>query len=77
MKRCFTDAVYDNVQQRKSADVTVEEERFFLRLSSAVESTEYMRLEEDLNRIYSELERELFSCGFIEGIRFLIGCMES
>ena len=32
-------------------------------------------IEEELNRIYSETEKELFYCGFIEGIRFLIGCM--
>lgn len=75
MKRCFTDVVYNYTQQSKSAEITVAEKRFFKRLSSAVSCEDYLKLEEELNTIYSELEKELFCCGFIKGIRFIVGCM--
>lgn len=77
MKRCFTDAVYNNTQQRKSVELMLVENRFYTRLSSVVSSSDYLKLEEELNKTYSEIEKEMFSCGFIDGIRFLIGCMES
>lgn len=53
----------------------LEQQRFYSKLSVLISGEEYLMIEEELNRIYSETERELFYRGFIEGIRFLVGCM--
>lgn len=52
------------------------QKRLYTKLSSVISGNEYLPIEEELNRIYSEVEKELFYCGFVEGIRFLIGCMK-
>lgn len=76
MERYITDAIYNNIQQRKSVEVELAQKRLYTKLSSVISGNEYLTIEEELNRIYSEVEKELFYCGFVEGIRFLISCMK-
>lgn len=75
MERFITDIIYTNRRISKSPTLELEQQRFYSKLSALISGEEYLMIEEELNRIYSETERELFYCGFIEGIRFLVGCM--
>lgn len=76
MERYITDAIYNNIPQRKSVEMELAQKRLYTKLSSVISGSEYLPIEEELNRIYSEVEKELFCCGFVEGIRFLISCMK-
>lgn len=75
MERFITDIIYTNRHTSKSPMLELEQQRLYTKLSSLISMEEYLMVEEELNRIYSEIEKELFYCGFIEGIRFLIDCM--
>ena len=75
MERFITDMIYTNRHTSKSPTLELEQQRLYTKLSSLISGEEYLMIEEELNRIYSETEKELFYCGFMEGIRFLIGCM--
>lgn len=75
MERFITDIIYSNKHTSKSPTLELEQQRLYSKLSSFISGEEYLMIEEELNRIYSETERELFYHGFIEGIRFLVGCM--
>lgn len=75
MERFITDMIYTNRHTSKSPTLELEHQRLYTKLSPLISGEEYLMIEEELNRIYSETEKELFYCGFIEGIRFLIGCM--
>lgn len=68
--------IYANRHTLKSPTLELEQQRLYTKLSSLISEEEYLLIEEELNRIYSETEKELFYCGFIEGIRFLVGCMK-
>lgn len=76
MERFITDMIYANRHTLKSPTLELEQQRLYTKLSSLISEEEYLLIEEELNRIYSETEKELFYCGFIEGIRFLVGCMK-
>lgn len=75
MERFITDKIYDNRKFSKSSTLELEQKRLYKKLAILISEEEYLMIEEELNRIYSETEKELFYCGFIEGIRFLIGCI--
>lgn len=75
MERFITDKIYDNRKFFKSSTLELEQKRLYKKLAILISEEEYLMIEEELNRIYSETEKELFYCGFIEGIRFLIGCI--
>ena len=75
MERFITDIIYTNKHVSKSPMLELDQQRFYSKLSVLISGEEYLMIEEELNRIYSETERELFYRGFIEGIRFLVGCM--
>lgn len=75
MERFITDKIYDNRKFSKSSTLELEQKRLYKKLATLISEEEYLMIEEKLNRVYSETEKELFYCGFIEGIRFLIGCM--
>ena len=75
MELFITDINYTNKHVSKSPMLELEQQRFYSKLSVLISGEEYLMIEEELNRIYSETERELFYRGFIEGIRFLVGCM--
>ena len=44
-------------------------------ISACTTDTDFVRLEEELNTVYSMVEKELFYRGFTEGIRFLMDLM--
>ena len=72
MERYITDSIYEKTLLERSAEVELEQERFYKKLLSIIGKEAYIGLEEELNGIYSKLEKEVFYRGFIEGIRFLI-----
>lgn len=75
IERYITDIIYTQTVQEKSAEIELAEKRLYTRLSSLLSEKEYLRIEEELNTIYSILEKELFCKGFTEGIRFLMKCV--
>ena len=76
MERYITDAVYYKIQPEKSLEEKLLEKKVFGKLSTLIPSEEYLKMEEELNALLSILEKDLFCCGFIEGIRFLLGCIK-
>ena len=76
MKRYITDAIYYKIQPEKSAEEALLEKKVFDKLSTFIPRKEYLKMEEDLSALLSTLEKDIFYCGFIEGIRFLFGCIK-
>lgn len=75
MERFITDTIYNNRKKEDTPTLETKQKRLYSELSTLLTGEDYIRIEEELNGIYSELEKKAFYLGFIEGIRFLIGCM--
>ena len=72
MEKAITDLIYSRVVKDRSAEVELAMYKMYRLISSCTSETDYVRLEEELNRVYSMVEKELFYRGFTEGIRFLM-----
>jgi len=75
MDRNITDMIYAQTVTGKSAELELKEQQLYKRLSALIPDKEYLKIEEELNRHYEELCKELFCKGFTEGIRFLLKCL--
>lgn len=75
MERYITDAIYDNTEQPGTLEVERAVMRYNEKLSGYMSEKEYLRIEEELNRIHAMIEKEWFHRGFLEGIRFLLKCI--
>lgn len=75
MERYITDMIYTHTVTEKAAEIELREKQLYTRLSALISDEEYLQIEEELNRCYSELEKELFCKGFREGIRFMLKCL--
>ncbi len=75
MERYITDTIYTQTVTEKAAEIELKEKQIYTRLSALISGEEYLQIEEELNRFYNELERELFCKGFSEGIRFMLKCL--
>lgn len=75
MERYITDELYYNTQHQRSAEVELAEKRLYKMLSTLIAEKDYIKLEEELNRLYAIVEREFFYYGFTEGVRFLMKCL--
>lgn len=76
MERYITDTIYNNIQLESSLELELLQSGFYAKLSTILTQEEYIPIEETLNSIYSEVEKEYFCNGFKEGIRFLMNCMK-
>ena len=70
MERYITDVIYNNLGEERRKVVDFIESSLYKELSVLVSEEKYMEFEVELNRIFSEIEKELFCYGFSEGIRF-------
>lgn len=70
MKRCISDAVYARKVGGRPPELEWKEKQLCAELSAHISGEEYLRLEENLNFFHEELGKELFSRGFMEGMRF-------
>ena len=75
MERYITDTIYTHTVTEKAAEIELREKQLYTRLSALISGEEYLQIEEELNRFYNELEKELFYKGFSEGIRFMLKCL--
>lgn len=75
MERYITDTIYTQTVTEKAAEIELKEKQIYTRLSALISGEEYLQIEEELNRFYNQLERELFCKGFSEGIRFMLKCL--
>ena len=75
MERDFVEMIYRKKELEMSAETRVAEKLLLLRLSALVPRDSYIEIEEDLYNVYSKIEKESFSYGFLEGVRFLMKCM--
>ena len=69
MERYITDTIYTHTVTEKAAEIELREKQLYTRLSALISG------EEELNRLYNELEKEGFCKGFSEGIRFMLKCL--
>jgi len=76
MERYIVDAIYYKIQHEKSVEEELLEKKVFETLSTLIPRKEYLKMEEELTALLSILEKDLFYCGFIEGIRFLLSCIK-
>ena len=72
MEQYITDTIFRHIVTEKTIRVELEEKRIYEKLLEFLSSTEYVRIEEELNAYYDLLSREMFYRGFIEGIRFIL-----
>lgn len=72
MDREITDLIYYRTVKEKSAEVELAVNRMYRAVSACTSETDFVKLEEELNTVYSVVEKELFYRGFTEGIRFLL-----
>ncbi len=75
MERYITDTIYTHTVTEKAAEIELREKQIYTKLSAFISGEEYLQIEEELNRFYNELEKELFCKGFSEGIRFMLKCL--
>lgn len=75
MEKDITDLIYCRVVKNKSAEVELAVYKMYRSISACTSDTDFVKLEEELNTVYSMVEKELFYRGFIEGIRFLLDLM--
>lgn len=75
MERYIADTIYAHTVTEKAAEIELKEKQLYTRLSALISGEEYLQIEEELNRFYNELEKELFCKGFSEGIRFMLKCL--
>lgn len=75
MDREITDLIYYRTVKEKSAEVELAVNRMYRAVSACTPETDFVKLEEELNTVYSMVEKELFYRGFTEGIRFLLELM--
>lgn len=74
MNHFITDMLYDSMELPKTTELAFTEKRLLCALSTTLSQAEYVRIEDELSQFLSMLEREVFCCGFLEGIRFLLRC---
>lgn len=72
MDRAITDLIYCRTVKEKSAEVELAVYKMYRTISACTTDTDFVKLEEELNTVYSVVEKELFYRGFTEGIRFLL-----
>lgn len=72
MDRAITDLIYCRTVKEKSAEVELAVYKMYRTISACTNETDFVKLEEELNTVYSVVEKELFYRGFTEGIRFLL-----
>lgn len=75
MDRAITDLIYCRTVKEKSAEVELAVYKMYRAISACTNETDFVKLEEELNTVYSVVEKELFYRGFTEGIRFLLELM--
>lgn len=75
MEKDITDLIYYRTVKEKSAEVELAVNKMYRSISACTSETDFVKLEEELNMVYSMLEKEMFYRGFTEGIRFLLGLM--
>ncbi len=75
MDRNITDVIYAQTVTGKPAELELKEQQLYKSLSALIPGEEYLKIEEELNRHYEALSKELFCKGFTEGIRFLLKCL--
>lgn len=75
MDRAITDLIYCRTVKEKSAEVELAVYKMYHAISACTTDTDFVKLEEELNTVYSVVEKELFYRGFTEGIRFLLDLM--
>lgn len=75
MERYVTDTIYTHTVTEKAAEIELREKRIYAKLSALISDEEYLPIEEELNLLYNELEKELFCKGFAEGMRFVLKCL--
>ena len=68
MGRYITDAIYYRIQPEKSVEEKLLEKKVFGKLSNLIPRKEYLKMEDELSALLSILEKDLFYCGFVEGI---------
>lgn len=75
MDKNITDMIYCQIINNKSAEVELAVYKMYRAISACTSEKDFVGLEEELNRVYSVVEKELFYRGFTEGIRFLLDLM--
>lgn len=75
MDREITDLIYYRTVKEKSAEVELAVNRMYRTISACTSEADFVKLEEELNTVYSVMEKEMFYRGFTEGIRFLLDLM--
>ncbi len=75
MDRAITDLIYCRTVKEKSAEVELAVYKMYRAISACATDTDFVKLEEELNTVYSMVEKELFYRGFTEGMRFLLDLM--
>lgn len=75
MEKAITDLIYCQTVKDKSAEAELAVYKMYRSISACTSETDYVKLEEELNTVYSVVEKELFYRGFTAGIRFLLDLM--
>ncbi len=75
MEKDITDLIYYRTVKEKSVEVELAVNRMYRAISVCTSKKDFVKLEEELNKVYSVVEKELFYRGFTEGIRFLLDLM--
>ena len=76
MNRFITDMIYNSINIEKTTGLEFAQGRLLENIGSHMERGEYLNLEEQFTEVCSRLEREVFCRGFVEGICFLMKCLD-